>query len=237
MMKPRRILAATSVAAILAAGPAFGATAGAAGATAQQLFQQAQQKVEAALAARQHTLADLTTSVTDNRYLKGDSTQQTLLSLLAAETQGINGLAAKVPADTTLAQLRQDAYTMVHQYRVYLVMAPQVHLSEAAAAQTAVEAKLTALEAKIQQAIAAAQNRGRNVTAAQLAYNDLVTQVQSAGTATPAADIPAVLEVTPSGYPGDAGPLSTARTQLHAARSDLQKARSDLQVIRETLRS
>ena len=237
MMKPRRILAATSVAAVLAAGPAFATTAGAAGTTAQQLFQQAQQKVEAALAARQHTLADLTASVTNNRYLKGGSTQQTLLSLLAGETQGINGLAAKVPGDTTLAQLRQDAYTMVHQYRVYLVMAPQVHLSEAAAAQAAVEAKLTSLEPRIQQIITNAQAKGRNVTAAQQACNDLVTQVQNASTATQAADIAAVLGVTPSGYPGDAGPLNTARTQLHTAQSDLQKARSDLHVIRETLRS
>ena len=46
-----------------------------------------------------------------------------------------------------------------------------------------------------------------------------------------------MLQVTPSGYPADKGPLAQAPTALAVAGRDLASARADLQDIRTVLRS
>jgi hypothetical protein len=235
----RRSVAAGAVAAVAAfgsAGVAFAATtSGPASTTASsETWQQVHDKVAKALSDRQTTLTQLTASAGSNGYLTATD-RQALQSLLAAETQGINQLAATVaaatPQNTTVAQLRQDAVTMVHQYRVYLVMAPKVHLSEAADNQTDVELRLSLLEPRFQ----AAMTRAGNPSDAVQAYRDLLTQLGNATSATGKADIPAVLQVSPPGYPSDGGPLATARASLQAAGNDLKSARSDIQIIRNAI--
>lgn len=220
-----------------AAAGANGSSAGsdAAGSSASgERWQQVHARVQAALRARVRTLSNLTTSVADSKQLT-TSDQTALDNLLGPETTGINGLLQTVESatqqNTTIAQLRDDAKNMVDNYRVYLVMARQVHLTEAADAQTAVELTLSNDEPKIDAAIQKAGNPPQAVSA----YNDLVTQVSSATTATGNADVPAVLQVTPSGYPGDGGPLTSASSDLHQAQTDLKAARSDLQIIKNVL--
>jgi len=237
--------AIVTVASLGSAGVALAATAGPTPAASPtpaatptpvsaETWQQVHDKVAKELSDRQATLAALTSSVASNKELT--ATDRTALqNLLGPETTGINALAAIVaaatPENTTIAQLRQDAKTMVDQYRVYLVMSRQVHLTEAADAQTDVEVKLAGDEAKIQAAIAKAGNPPDAVKA----YNDLLTQVGNAASATGKADIPAVLAVTPPGYPADGAPLATARTSLQSAQQDLKAARADIQIIRNAL--
>jgi len=220
--------------AALAATPAPSKPAPTGSAVPGETWQQVHDKVAKALSDRQATLAALTASVASNKNLTATD-RQALQNLLGPETQGINQLAATVaaatPQNTTIAQLRQYAKTMVDQYRVYLVMAPQVHLTEAADTQTDVEVKLAGLEPKIQAAIAKAGNPGDAVQA----YNDLLTEVARAASATGQANVQAVLKVTPPGYPADGGPLVTTRTSLHSAQDDLKAARSDIQIIRNAL--
>ncbi len=238
----RRAIAVGGIIAIAAfgsAGVALAATRNPAAtptapAPAAATWQQVHDKVAKALADRQAPLATLTASAASNKYLT--ATDRTALqNLLGPETQGINQLAATVaaatPQNTTIAQLRQYAKTMVDQYRVYLVMAPQVHLVTAADTQTDLEVKLARLEPKLQAAIAKAGNPSDAVQA----YNDLLTEVSKAASATGQANVPAVLKVTPPGYPADGGPLATARTNLHAAQEDLKAARSDIKIIRNAL--
>ena len=203
--------------------------------TSDQKWQEVHTKVLAALNDRVKALADLTSSTQSNKYLTSDH-RQALLGLLGQESQGIGALDTEVqnatPQNTTIQQLRQDAQTMVHQYRVYLVMAPQVHLTEAADAQTDAELKISGLEPKLQAAI---QKAGNPPDAVQ-AYNDLLTQVQNATGSTGAANISAVLQVTPSGYPGDGAPISNANTVLKQADQDLKSARTDIEIIRNAIK-
>lgn len=198
-------------------------------------WQKAHDRLMAALQARVQTLAKLTTSVNNDKTLSSQD-KSTLSGLLANETNGINQLLARVqaatPQNTTIVQLRADAKEMVDKYRVYLVMARQVHPTEAADAETAVETKIENRESRIQAAI----QRAGNPPDAVQAYNDLVTQVSHATQATGSANIPAVLAVTPQGYPADGGPLSSARSALGQARTDLQAARGDLVTIRNVLK-
>jgi hypothetical protein len=82
---------------------------------------------------------------------------------------------------------------------------------------------------------AAIAKAGSPAAAAQ-AYQDLEGRVSTATAATGNAGIPAVLQVTPSGYPGDGAPLAAARTSLRDAQSDLKAARADVQAIRTAVR-
>lgn len=197
-------------------------------------WQKAHDRLVAALEKRVQTLAKLRSSLSSDKTLSSKD-RNALGILLGNETTGINQLLVQVqaanPQNTTIAQLRADATEMVDQYRVYLVMARQVHLTEAADAETAAETRIENREAKIQAAIA---RHGNPADAAQ-AYTDLVAQVSHATQATGSANIPDVLAVTPQSYPGDEGPLTSARTALGQARTDLQAARGDLVTIRNVL--
>ena len=181
-------------------------------------------------------LANLTASVQGAKTLT-PAHQSTLEGLLGTESQGIQALLTKVKAatqaNTTLAMLRQDATIMIDQYRVYLVMTPQVQLTEQADNQAALEAAATAAEPQVDSQIKAAGSPPGAVAA----YNDMVSQLSDAGAATSAADVAAVLQVTPSGYPADRGPLTQAPTALKVAGRDLASARADLQDIRAVLHS
>lgn len=203
-------------------------------ATGDVKWTQVHDRLLTALQARVHTLATLTSSVNNDKTLTpGD--KSTLTSLLAGETSGIQQLLTQVqaatPQNTAVPQLRADATEMVDQYRVYLVMARQVHLTEAADRETAIETNLENRESRIQAAIEKAGSPPSGVQA----YNDLVAHVTHATQATGDANIPAVLAVTPQGYPADAGPLTSARSSLGQARTDLETARGDLMAIRNAL--
>jgi hypothetical protein len=228
-------LADSATATATATTPAPGSSSTPAGSSQSgQAWAKAHAKLMSALQARVSTLGRLNTSVGDSKDLTS-ADRSALNGLLGPETSGINALLATVqaatPQNTTVAQLRADAKTMVDQYRVYLVMSRQVHLTERADTQTTVELRISNREPKIQAAI----QKAGNPPAAVQAYHDLVTQVTNATQATGQADIPAVLQVTPSGYPGDAAPLSAASTALHQAATDGKAAAGDLKIIRNAL--
>jgi hypothetical protein len=198
-------------------------------------WQKVHDKLLSELQARVKTLAKLTTSVSNDKALSPQD-KMTLSGLLSNETSGIDQLLATVqaatPQSTTVAQLRDDAKEMVDNYRVYLVMSRQVRLTEAADTQTTTETKIERKESKIQAAIIKAGNPPDAVRA----YGDLVHQVANATQATGQAHIPAVLAVTPQGYPGDEPTLTSARTALAQAHTDLKAAHGDLVTIKNVLK-
>lgn len=238
----RKIHKLAAGAAVALAGLGSGTAAYAAGgagtppgaAKGQHTWSVVHSRLEAALEARTKTLSRLSASVANNKHLTA-SDRTALQNRLSPEISGIGQLLQTVesatPHNTTIAQLRADARTMIDQYRVYAVMAPQVRLTEGADTETFAELRLSNAEARIDAAI----QKHKNPPTAVGAYNDLVTQVSRATSATGEADIPAVLEVTPSGYPGDAGALKAARNDLAQARTDLKAARGDLRIIRNAL--
>jgi hypothetical protein len=234
---------------VMVPGAAFAAatssaTAGSSSATTQPssplctpaLFTQAQQRVEGDLSARVTQLNALSSAVnsTTNHLTSGD--RQTLQNdITNVELPGIQALQTKVPQDTTCQQLRTDAHSMVFNYRVYVVMTPQTHLTIVLDDEAYVEGVFTNLEPKIATAIQNAQAAGKNVTAAQAAFNDLKSQVSTAQGATDG-QAAVVLAQTPQGFPGNWQVFTAARTNatnahsdLHAAYTDFEQIRSDLQ--------
>jgi hypothetical protein len=192
-------------------------------------FGYAKKYVEKQLADRQQRLSDLTSEVSKASHLTS-SDRATLSSDLSSETAGINALAAKVPNDTTWAELRADAKSMLDGYRVFVVMSPQVHETIAADTAAAIEQKLQAAEPQIEALIKYEQSQGKNVGAAQTAYDALVAEVDQAASDTNGVAA-VVLAQTPAGYPGNKTVFTNARSNLEQARSALHTARGDLQTI------
>lgn len=196
-------------------------------------FNVAKKYVEAQLAARQQRLSNLTSEVSKAEHLSS-ADRATLSSDLSSETTGIDALVAKVPNDTTWAELQADAKAMVVDYRVYVVMSPQVHETIAADTATTIEQRVQAAEPQIEALIKYEQSQGKNVDAAQTAYEGLVVEINQAAHDT--AGVSAlVLAQTPAGYPGNAPIFTNARSNLDQARTALHTARGDLHTIAKVL--
>ncbi len=199
-------------------------------------FAQAQQRVEADLSARVTQLGDLLAKVNDPSGHLAPSDEQALQNDLSNfELPGIQALQTQVQNDTTCAELRSAAHSMVDDYRVYLVMTPQTDLTIGADDETYVESRFVTLEPKFADAIAEAKADGKDVTAAENAFDDLENQVSAAQGDTNGLSTQ-LLAQTPHGYPGNwqvfvaahSGELN-ARTDLHVADSDAQQIKADLQ--------
>jgi hypothetical protein len=174
-------------------------------------------------------LGTLTQEVDANADLT-PSDRSTLSSLLGNELPGIQTLQTQVSAATTCGAVLADAKAMVDNFRVYVVMTPQVHLTIAADTETTIAGQLANLEPVIQGAITAAQNAGHNVATAQAAFSDLETQVTTAQN--DAGPIPAqVLGFTPQSYPGCWGSFQADQDALQSGRAALRGAAKDLQTI------
>jgi hypothetical protein len=74
-------------------------------------------------------LTELEKSVDANTSLSADMKTQ-LDQKLQDELSGLQSLRQHVSSDTTAADVKADAKSMVVDYRVYKVMTPQVHLAE-----------------------------------------------------------------------------------------------------------
>jgi hypothetical protein len=198
-------------------------------------FGQAQQKVETALSGRVTQLSALL-SVVDNsstQLTPGD--RQTLQNDISNfELPAVQGLQPQVQQDTTCQQLRGHARAMVFNYRVYVVMTPQTHLTIVADRETAIEQTIVNLEPAINTAILNAQAHGKNVQAAEQAFTDLQNQVSSAQGQTNGQSSQ-LLSQTPQGYPANWTVFLDARTNLTNARNDLRAAYTDARQIRTDL--
>jgi hypothetical protein len=199
-------------------------------------FSPAQALVEADLAARVSKLNTLSAAANNaaNHLTAGD--RATLQNdITAVELPGIEALQTQAQAATTCAGLRAVAHSMVFNYRVYVVMTPQTRLTIVLDDETYIEGVFVNLEPQIATAIQNAQAAGKDVTAAQAAFNDLKSQVSTAQGETNG-ESAQILAQTPTGYPGNwqvflggRTNATNAHTDLHAAYADAEHIRADLQ--------
>ena len=199
-------------------------------------FAPAQQLVEADLAGRVTQLNTLSAAANNAANHLTTSDRQTLQNdITVVELPGIEALQTQAQSATTCAGLRAVAHSMVYNYRVYVVMTPQTRLTVVFDDETYIEGVFVNLEPRIATAISNAQTAGKDVTAAQAAFNDLQSQVSTAQGATNG-ESAQILAQTPTGFPGNwpvflAGRTNAtnAHTDLHAAYVDAQHIRADLQ--------
>jgi hypothetical protein len=196
-------------------------------------FKQLQKALEDQLTDRQQRLGNLTKEVSAAKHLT-TSDRATLVSDLGTDTTGIDALAAKVPNDTTIAELATDYKAMVDDYRVYLVMTPKVQLTITADATSSLEHAMQAAEPKIEALIRYEHSKGRHVRGAQIAYEGMVHQVSNAEHDTTGVAA-RVLATEPSGWPGNRTVFTNASSSLEQAGKAIHTAQSDVRTIYKDL--
>jgi hypothetical protein len=199
------------------------------------IFTQAQQRVETALSGRVTQLNALLSVLNDtSNHLTSADRQMLQNDISNVELPGIEGLQPQVQQATTCAQLRVAAHSMVFTYRVYMVMTPQTHLAIVADREVYIEGLFVNLEPAIASAIQNAQTHGKDVTAAEAAYNDVQSQVTAAQNATSGLAAQ-VLAQTPQGAPGNWQVFLAARTSVSNAHNDLHTAYTDAMQVKADL--
>jgi hypothetical protein len=199
------------------------------------LVSDARQRVEANLAARAAQLNVLLAAVDNTANRLTTSDRQALDNDIATVgLPGIQALQRQVPLDTTCLQLWAAAQSMVYDFRVYVVMTPQTHLAIVMDGEVSIVGVFVSLEPTIASAIQRAQARGKDVTAAQAAFDDLKSQLGAAQRET-TGQAAQILAQTPHGFPGSTPVFWAARTHAVNARRDLATAYADAQHIRTDL--
>jgi hypothetical protein len=135
-----------------------------------------------------------------------------------------------------VAKALADTGTIVTGYRVFLLEQPKVHLVLADDTETTVESNLQSKLPSIQTAINNSSVSAAQKAAAQTAFKDCTTQLAAAQSAS-SGIVSDVINLLPSGYPGNQPTLVSARDSAQTARSDLGKCRTDVQTIRTDLTS
>jgi hypothetical protein len=213
---------------LLAAGPASAAT------PAPQTVQAAKTLVDSRIDGRLHTLDALKTAIAGAGSLSSGH-RSTLSTLISTDSTKLTALRAKVDGETTLQAIRDDEHSMVVDYRIYMLVVPKVRFTIGSDDETAAIEKLQDAKGKLADAIAAAQGKGKDVSAEQAELTDLTNQL-GAATAALSGKVDTLLTVAPS---ADAAAMTAAvtpvRAAVHTARTDLAKGVADAKQIRKQL--
>ncbi|MGD0249018.1 MAG: hypothetical protein ABSB75_08210 [Candidatus Limnocylindrales bacterium] len=182
------------------------------------------------------TLDQLASRVSGSKTLTS-SDAAALTAEIGSTKSGLTSLKATIDAETSIPALRADIVKIATDYRVYVLVVPQVNLVSAADAVIASQTVFSKINTNLTARIAAAKAAGKDVTAAQADLDKMNAAVTAAvGLASP---LPAaLLPLTPAQYNGGtAGPVLTgARTALGQARDQLKAARADAKACRDALK-
>ncbi len=191
-------------------------------------FVTAQKALEDQLANRATELAHLGADLGAATALT-TSAKATLQARLLTEQASINALIAKVPTDTTWAQLRSDQAAMLKDNRVYAVMAPQVfEMIEASTVATQVTS-MQGNEPMLQAETTSLQGQPGYNTAFNH-YNNYVTRLTNWSTRIANVES-VVLAQTPQGYPGNTMVFLTQNHLILNANMALAYASYDASII------
>ena len=227
------VLAAATIA-TLTSGNAVALSRSPSPSASGQLLATLKQRCDQEISRRLTTLnQDLSTITSADKSLT-DSDRATLSAQVKSDINGLSTLQQTIAADTMLVKTRSDCHLIVSDYRVYELEQPKIHLVLAADRLTALDAKITALEPKLQALINAAS--GEKKTQAQAALNDIEASVSKSQAALSGV-VAGIINLDPAQYPNFTGVLKSARDSVQAARSDLDGVRGDIQKIRDTLKN
>ncbi len=238
------VLAVSSVAVVTAASPAVGGgPAGRGVCTTQAAVSKTSPSLDTVrafgdceIARRITTLNNLASRIAGSKTLTS-ADAAALSSEVAATRTGLNQQKVQIDAETSLDALKTEIRKIATDYRVYLLVVPQVNLVSGADAVQAAEPIFAKISANLTARIAAAKAAGKDITAAQASLDSMNARAAQAISLTqplPAALLP----LTPAQYNGGtAGPvIRDARAKLVQARDLLRSARQDAKTCRDALK-
>jgi hypothetical protein len=164
-----------------------------------------------------------------------DDHEKTLDSRVDKEIAGLTALKAKVAAETTREAVRADAVSMVNDYRVFMLVGPQIRLTVAGDAQAAAIVKLRETHELLVAAVADAKAKGADTAAAEQDLVELDKAITAAGAAVDG-KVATLLAVSPG---PDAAAIRASvgatRTALGAGRTQLKTAVAEAKAVRAFL--
>ncbi|NUP47519.1 MAG: hypothetical protein HOW97_09425 [Catenulispora sp.] len=179
------------------------------------------------------TLTDLQTRLAGFKDVP-DAARSVLTPLLASDISGLTALKTKVAGETTVAAVRADGKSMVDDYRVYILVAPKVHLTRALAAEGDAITKLTKIHDELAERLAKDPKADTQANKDLLA--DITVQLKAADAAVDGKG-QALLALKPG---PDGKALSDAVKAISGsaktAREDLKKAVADAKKVRDALK-
>ena len=179
--------------------------------------------VTARIDARLAALAKDTATVSNSQVLT-DAHRGQLSTVLSDSTSGLTALKAKVATETTVAALREDATSMVNDYRVFLLLGPQVRLTTAGDFADRAVTRAQEAHDKLASAVAEKKAGGADTTAAEADLAAMQAAIASAqGHLDGQVAALLAMEPGPDGTAIRAG-VSTARSGIGSARADLLTA-------------
>jgi len=189
------------------------------------------------IARRMTTLDKLASRISSSKVLTS-SDSAALSGEVSSTRSGLTSLKSSIDAETSIAALKADVKKIAADYRVYLLVVPQVNLVNASDAVQATKTAFDKVNTNLSARIAAAKAAGKDTTVAQQnldAMNAAVSQALSLTAPLPAALLP----LTPAQWnSGSAAPvIKDARAKLVQARDLIKTARKDAQACRDALRS
>jgi hypothetical protein len=232
-MSIRTRLSAAAVGALIAVGavalPAQAATASDSAAG----LAKAKAAVTDGITARLADLAKMQTTLAGYKEVS-DSARSTLTQVLSSDISGLTALKTKVAGETTDAAVRADGKSMVDDYRVYILVAPKVHLTHALDVEGAALPRLV----KVHDALAdrLAKDPSADTAANKALLADMSAQIQAATSGIAGKDA-ALLAL----QPGPDGKALTASVKdvsaaAKGARDDIKKAVDDARKVRDALK-
>jgi len=180
------------------------------------------QEITRRLSALNKLAATITSTV------KLSTTDKQLLSTeVTSATTGLTQLKSKLDAETTLDAAREDAKSLVTQYRVYALVTPKVHLVKVADGQILVGTKLTELATKLQQRISDLKTTGKNTSTLESTLSSALAKIVAAQMLSSSVQAK-VIALQPTDYNSDHTILVGMNTQLKTAHQDLVDARAGM---------
>lgn len=232
-MSMRTRLSAAAVGALIAVGAvALPAQAATTADTAAGLAK-AKAAVTDGITARLNDLAKMQTALAGYKEVT-DSARGTLTQVLSSDISGLTALKTKVAGETTEAAVRADGKAMVDDYRVYILVAPKVHLTHVLDVENAALPRLTKVHDKLADRLAKDPSADTAANKALLA--DMSAQIHAADAGIDGRDA-ALLALRP----GPDGKALTASVKdigsaAKGARDDIKKAIEDAKKVREALK-
>jgi hypothetical protein len=169
---------------------------------------------------------------TDNTFVEtsvaltsGD--QSTLESQISADKSGLAVLDATIQSDATLASVYTDCALIVTDYRVYVMEDPKIHEVIAADGIGKVDSTFQTVIPELQNLINISTVSATAKAEAQTDLNDLTGKVTASQTSISGVTS-SVINLVPSGWPGDQTVLKSARSNIATASTDLAGARGNV---------
>jgi hypothetical protein len=158
------------------------------------------------------------------------SDQSTLEGQISADKSGLTTLDATIQGDTTYTKVFADCGLIVTDYRVYVMEDPKIHEVIAADGIGKVDSAFATVILELQNLITTSTMSASVKAEAQADLNALTSKVTASQTSVSGVSA-SVINLVPSGWPGNQADLKTARQNIKNATTDLHGAWSEVNTI------